>query len=149
SLSRYFPEVVENLLEIPADRFVLDGELVVPLDGQLSFDDLLQRIHPAKSRIDKLAAEHPALYVVFDLLVDADGRYVHEQPLASRRPQLESFYERCARGVSGLALSPCSTDVADALRWFEETGGGLDGIVAKRRDLPYQPGERTGMQKIK
>lgn len=149
SLSRYFPEVIDYLLEAPADRFALDGELVVPLDGQLSFDELLQRIHPAKSRVDKLAAEHPALYVVFDLLVDADGRHVYEQPLAERRPQLEAFLRRRLRGVPGVALSPCSTDVADALRWFEETGGGLDGIVAKRRDLPYQPGERTGMQKIK
>ena len=149
SLSRYFPEVVANLREVRANPFVLDGELVVPLDGQLSFDELLQRIHPAKSRIDKLAAEHPALYVVFDLLVDAEGRHVYEQPLTVRRRQLEALHRRSLRRVPGLALSPCSTDVADALRWFEETGGGLDGIVAKRRDLPYQSGERTGMQKIK
>jgi ATP-dependent DNA ligase len=149
TLSRYFPEVVANLRQVRAARFVLDGELVVPVDGHLSFDDLLQRIHPAESRVTLLAAEHPALYVVFDLLVDPKGRRLLEEPLDERRRQLESFFRSSLRRAPDIALSPSTTDVADAIRWFEETGGGLDGIVAKRRDAVYRAGQRTAMQKIK
>ena len=149
SLTRYFPEVAANLGQVSADRFVLDGELVVPVDGHLSFDDLLQRIHPAKSRVTRLAAEHPALYIVFDLLVDPKGRRLLDLALDERRRQLESLFRASLRRAPDIALSPCSLDVADAIRWFEETGGGLDGIVAKRRDVCYRPGERTAMQKIK
>lgn len=148
-LTRYFPEVAANLRAVPAESFVLDGELVVPVAGQLSFDDLLQRIHPAASRVKKLAAERPALYVVFDLLVDPRGRRWLNEPLAARREALEAFFRAELRRAPGLALSPRSTDVADALRWFEETRGGLDGIIAKRLDAAYRAGERAGMQKIK
>ena len=147
-LERYFPEVVEGLLALPAKRFVLDGELVVPEGKALSFDQLLQRIHPAASRVAKLARESPALYVVFDLLVDADGRGLVDQPLAQRREALEVFVAECA-GQQLLRMSPMTTRKHDAQAWFRSVGAGLDGAVAKRRDLPYQSGERTGMQKYK
>jgi len=148
-LTRYFPEVAANLAKVKAERFVLDGELVVPVEGQLSFDDLLQRIHPAESRVAKLAAERPALYIVFDLLVDPKGKRLLDEPLEVRRGQLESFFRASLRRAPGLALSPRSTEIADALRWFEETGGGLDGIIAKRLDATYAPGKRSSMQKVK
>src|SRR3954447_18641334 len=90
-LARYFPEVVEAVRALKPSRFVLDGEIVLPVDGVLSFDDLLQRIHPAASRIKKLSVERPALYVVFDLLVDDRGTALIEQPLADRRARLEKF----------------------------------------------------------
>ncbi len=148
-LGRYFPEVVSRLLETGSKRFVLDGELVVPVAGRLSFDDLLQRIHPARSRVARLSAERSALYVVFDLLVDARAKRWLDEPFDKRRSRLEAFHQRSLARVDGMALSPSSPDVADAEGWFEQTGGGLDGIMAKRRDLPYRPGERDAMQKIK
>src|SRR5206468_7574385 len=93
-LARYFPEIVEAVRALPAPRAVLDGEIVVLVAGALSFDDLLQRIHPAESRIRKLAQETPALYVVFDLLVDEDGRAIADRPFAERRRLLERFAAR-------------------------------------------------------
>ena len=148
-LARYFPEVVANVAALPAKRFVLDGELVIPLDGELSFDDLLQRIHPAESRIRKLASETPALYVVFDLLVDEQGRSLVERPLEERRAKLEAFARRFFREGGDLRLSPVAPDAPAAKRWLAASGGALDGVVAKRRDMSYRSGERTGMQKIK
>jgi ATP-dependent DNA ligase len=90
-LERYFPELVQAVADLDADRFVLDGEIVVPLGGRLSFNDLLLRIHPAESRVRKLAAERPAMLIVFDLLVDADGESLVELPLAERRRRLQAF----------------------------------------------------------
>jgi ATP-dependent DNA ligase len=148
-LARYFPEVAANLAALSAKRFVLDGELVVPVDGELSFDDLLQRIHPAESRVRKLAAERPALYVVFDLLVDERGRSLAERPLAERRARLEEFTRGFFPKDGGLKLSPVASDASAAREWLAESGGAVDGVVAKRRDLPYKSGERTGMQKVK
>jgi ATP-dependent DNA ligase len=154
-LGRYFPDVIEALRALPAKRFVLDGEIVIPLDGSLSFDELLLRIHPAQSRVTKLAAEHPADLIVFDLLVDARGRSLVQRPLAERRDALEAFMDGVQGGSSGSAsgasvrLSPATTTTATVRRWFRSVGGGLDGVVAKRVDLPYMSGERTGMQKMK
>src|SRR5215207_9707155 len=90
-LARYFPEIVEAVKSLKAERFVLDGEIVVPIDGELSFDELLQRIHPAASRIRKLSEQHPGLYIVFDLLVDERGGALIEHPLGERREKLEAF----------------------------------------------------------
>src|SRR6266850_4566767 len=90
-LSRYFPEIVDALLKLKPKQFVLDGEIVVPVDGRLSFDDLLMRIHPAASRVQKLSKEHPANLIVFDLLVDDRGRSITEAPLAERRKKLDAF----------------------------------------------------------
>lgn len=147
-LTRYFPELVSALAALSAKQFVLDGEIVIPLDGTLSFDSLLMRIHPAASRIKKLSEETPCLFVVFDLLVDERGVPLVKTPLASRRQKLEEFAKKYFQTNELLHLSPATSDVAAARRWFH-AGVGLDGVVAKRRDLSYQSGERTGMQKIK
>jgi ATP-dependent DNA ligase len=128
---------------------VLDGELVVPAGRAFSFDALLQRIHPAASRVRRLAAETPVLFIVFDLLVDADGRALTGKPLSERRHELESFYKKYCRCSPLLRLSPATTRLADAERWLKRGGATLDGIIAKRRDLPYSSGDRSGMQKIK
>jgi ATP-dependent DNA ligase len=91
SLTRYFPDLVEAVGRVKAKRFVLDSEIVVPRDGAFSFDDLLQRIHPAASRVAKLSKETPALLIAFDLLADAEGKSLIEVPLQERRPRFESF----------------------------------------------------------
>jgi ATP-dependent DNA ligase len=148
-LTRYFPEVVAHLRSLPARVFVLDGELVVPVDGRLSFDDLLQRIHPAASRIERLSRERPAVLIVFDLLVDAAGRSLVDRRLRERRRRLETFAAKRLAGRDDVRLSPATLDVAQARAWLDTAGPMLDGIVAKRLDLPYQTGERTGMQKVK
>src|SRR4051812_17307010 len=135
------------LKTIKAATFVLDGELIVPVDGVLSFDDLLQRIHPAESRIRKLAASHPATYVVFDLLVDERGGSLVEQKLGERRAALEKFAAKNLRGVDGIQLSPASRDIADAQEWFSGVGSTWDGVVAKRLDCTYRSGLRDGMVK--
>jgi ATP-dependent DNA ligase len=148
-LSRYFPDLVEMLGRIRAKRFVLDGEIVVPKDGILSFDELLLRIHPAKSRVEKLAAESPATLVVFDLLVDAKGRSLVGTSLAERRETLEAFVSDEVPSSLRVRLSPATTSMTTVKRWFRSIGGGLDGVVAKRLDLPYQSGTRAGMEKMK
>jgi ATP-dependent DNA ligase len=148
-LGRYFPEMVEALLELDAERFVVDGELVIPFGDGLSFDQLLQRIHPAQSRIRKLAEETPARFVVFDLLVDADGGDLSRLPLLARREMLEAFAQRYLDGAPRLELSPATTSERTVEQWRRERGDALDGIIATRRDLPYRAGTRDGMQKIK
>ena len=148
-LDRYFPEIVLALQALDAPRCVLDGELVVPEGDVLSFDQLLMRIHPAASRVQKLSSEHPALYVVFDLLVDERGKSLVDAPLAQRRIALERFAAREFNRVPSFRLSPVVRSRNEANAWFEVLGSGLDGVVAKRVDLPYQSGERTGMQKYK
>ncbi len=148
-LARYFPELVEAALELKATKFVLDGEIVVPVDGRLSFDELLQRIHPAESRIRKLAAEHPAMLIVFDILVDERGKRLTEQVLANRRKQLEQFARRYLARNRQIRLSSVTKDYRKAAAWLRSAGINVDGVVAKRCDLAYQSGERTGMQKIK
>jgi ATP-dependent DNA ligase len=148
-LTRYFPEVVEAARALKPARFVLDGELVIPVEGRISFDDLLMRIHPAASRVKKLAAETPARMIVFDLLVDAKGKPLVDLPLAERRGKLEEFAAAALRGQGLFALSPTTTDFKTARRWLENPKVGLDGVMAKRTDLPYRTGERDGMQKVK
>lgn len=148
-LERYFPEIIEAIAALDARRCVLDGELVVPEGQGLSFDQLLMRIHPAASRVNKLARESPALYIVFDLLVDEHGRSLVDQPLASRREALERFAREVLTGHRAFHLSPVTRSRADVDAWFAGLGSGLDGAIAKRVDLPYQSGERTGMQKYK
>jgi ATP-dependent DNA ligase len=147
-LTRYFPELVAALLELKAHRFVLDGEIVIPVDGGLSFDHLLMRIHPAASRIEKLSRETPAVLIVFDLLVDDQGKSLVKLPLEQRRKQLDRFSKKYFPRNTTIRLSPVTRDLSVARKWFR-LGVALDGVVAKRRDLPYQSGNRTGMQKIK
>ncbi|CAN5917194.1 ATP-dependent DNA ligase [soil metagenome] len=148
-LSRYFPELVETIRAISATRFVIDGEIVIPHEGSLSFDDLLMRIHPAASRVKKLAAEHPATLIVFDLLVDAKGDTLVELPFAARREALEAFVEAYVPAEVAVHLSPATSDMQTVTEWFRSVGGGLDGVIAKQRDLPYQTGTRHGMKKMK
>jgi ATP-dependent DNA ligase len=147
-LTRYFPELAANLLALKAKQFGLDGEIVIPEDGKLSFDALLMRIHPAASRIKKLSEETPATFIVFDLLVDERGDSLVEFPLQERREKLEAFATKYFPSSESIRLSPVTEDLAVAKKWFH-MGVALDGVVAKRRDLPYQSGQRTGMQKIK
>jgi ATP-dependent DNA ligase len=147
-LTRYFPEVVDAVRKIRATSFVLDGEIVVPIDAVFSFDALLQRIHPAASRVQKLAVETPALLILFDLLVDGDGTSLIGELLPQRRTRLEQF-ARKHLDAGRIRLSPFTTELAQARRWLEGAGGTLDGIIAKRRDLAYRSGDRSGMQKIK
>jgi ATP-dependent DNA ligase len=130
-------------------KFVLDGEIVIPVGGRLSFDDLLLRVHPAASRVRQLAADHPAMFVVFDLLASERGKSLLALPLAQRREKLEKFAARFFGTSPELRLSPATARLAQAKKWFQAAGGNLDGVIAKRLDLPYQSGNREGMQKIK
>jgi ATP-dependent DNA ligase len=148
-LTRYFPEIVEAARKLKAKSFVLDGEIVVPAGSAFSFDDLLQRIHPAASRIIRLAGETPALLVVFDLLAGADGAALTELSLAERRQKLEQFARKYFGADGKIRLSPATNELAEAKIWLRRVGATLDGIIAKRRDFPYRSGDRTGMQKIK
>jgi ATP-dependent DNA ligase len=134
-LTRYFPE-----LRFTPGRHVLDGELVIRDDeGQLEFDALQERIHPAASRIELLSKEIPAAYVAFDLLAEDDEALL-ETPFGERRARLEALAER-----TGTELSVLSPDPAQAERWLRRT----EGAMAKQLDAPYLPGKRRGMAKIK
>jgi ATP-dependent DNA ligase len=138
-MNRYFPEVVEQLREARPERAVIDGELIVVVDGIQEFDLLSQRIHPAASRVERLASETPAAFAAFDLLAEG-GEALLELPYEERR-------ERLAEAVtSPVQLSPVTDDREAAGQWL---GGKSEGVVAKDADAPYRPGERTGMLKIK
>jgi len=147
-LTRYFPEIVAALRAVRANKFVLDGELILPVNGRLSFDDLLQRIHPAASRVVMLSKKHPAQLVIFDLLVDDKGSSLVSHVLADRRKALETFHARFLSDNPSIELSGTTRSADAALNWLRTTRGHLDGIVAKRLDQPYLPGERA-MLKIK
>ena len=147
-LGRYFPEIAAALLRCSAERLVLDGEIVVPVRGELSFDALLDRMHPGVARVAEQARQSPAAFIVFDLLVDSTGEDLTRRPLLERRARLETLFARGLGGIAALQLSPCTTDRDIAQEWLDGQVG-TDGVVAKRRDCPYASGERTGMQKIK
>ncbi|HEX2208307.1 MAG TPA: ATP-dependent DNA ligase [Longimicrobium sp.] len=146
-LGRYFPDVVDALASLNARRFVLDGEIVVPVGDTLSFEELQLRLHPAASRVQKLAAAHPAILVAFDLLLGARGGPLIDRLLSVRREKLEAFAGQFFD--ERVRLSPATTDEKRARGWLERGERGLDGVMAKRLDLPYQSGERTGMVKVK
>ncbi len=169
-LGRYFPEIVAALRAFSASKFVLDGEIVIRSGAGLDFDALLQRIHPAASRIQRLSLETPATYMVFDLLFDAKAKPLTAKPLSARRTALQEFArqhltERAAstkltarksktknssHAATRILLSPASSDFATAEKWMREgSTHGWDGMVAKRLDCEYASGERTGMVKIK
>ena len=147
-LGRYFPELVDALRSLAQPRFVLDGEIVIFVDGALAFDDLLQRIHPAESRIRKLARETPVTFLVFDLLVDDAGRDLTTLPLAERRARLQAFLGD-PDADQRIRVSPATDDRDVAAGWLRDLAGGLDGVVAKRGDVAYRSGERTAMSKVK
>jgi ATP-dependent DNA ligase len=148
-LERYFPELVGELLALGARKFVLDGEIVVEREGRVAFDHLLMRIHPAASRIARLAREEPSALKVFDLLVDERGIRRTGEMLSERRPRLERFARRFFRRGKSIALSRSTRSRATATRWLAGSGIETDGVVAKRLDLPYQSGNRHGMVKVK
>ena len=144
-LGRYFPDVVEMVGRLKERRFLLDGELIIPVGDALDFEALQLRLHPAESRVRKLAAEHPAELMLFDLL-DVGGNDLTAEPLSARRSALEKFFAK--NETAGLHLSPVTHDRRDAVRWLERSGGALDGVIAKRTDLEYRSGERA-MIKVK
>ncbi len=148
-LARYFPEIVAALLRLAAKKFVLDGEVIVTQERTLNFDALLQRIHPAESRIRKLAMETPAKLVVFDLLVDDRGRDLTGQVLDQRRAALEQFANSYFARQDRIRLSPRTREFETAKAWFKRMAGPLDGVIAKRVDRTYASGERNSMLKIK
>ena len=148
-LARYFPDIVAALAKLRAQNFVIDGELAIPVDGALSFAELQLRLHPAASRVQKLAAAHPAILIVFDLLGDETGASLLSIPLRARREKLERFAAKYFSGQNSIRLSPATTSLATARRWFDKVGGDLDGVIAKQLDTPYASGERTAMVKVK
>ena len=140
-LLRYFPELAA-LGELLPPHSALDGEIVIERKGALDFDAMQMRLHPAESRVRKLAAEIPARYVAFDILL-WNGKALHELPLEKRRKELE-------RRAKGFTLSPTTRDREQAQRWVERLeAAGLDGVIAKRLELPYLPGSRDGVVKVK
>jgi ATP-dependent DNA ligase len=146
TLTRYFPDMAAVLREIPLRRFVLDGELAIPIGDALSFDALQLRLHPAESRVRKLAAETPAIFVLFDILLTPDNKSLIPSPLRERRAVLEELFPRL--GAQKLRLSPYTRELGEARKWLKRAGGSLDGVIAKRIDEPYRPGMRA-MLKVK
>jgi ATP-dependent DNA ligase len=146
-LARYFPEVVDAFRSLEQKQFVVDSEIVVPIEGKPSFDHLLQRIHPAEKRVRMLAETTPAHCYVFDLLV-LKSKNLTTLPIEERREVLNDFFESVKS--NSIHLSPATTDRKIALGWFEQFGElGLDGIMAKRLGEPYHSGDRDGMVKVK
>jgi len=140
-LLRYFPELRPLGDRLPPHS-ALDGEIVIAREGKLDFDAMQTRLHPAESRVRKLAGEIPATYVAFDLLL-WDGKPVHERPVEERRAELE-------RVASGFSLSPVADDVEKGREWLRTLqAAGFDGVVAKRLGLPYLPGSRDAVVKVK
>jgi ATP-dependent DNA ligase len=140
-LLRYFPELRE-VGELLPPHSALDGEIVIARDGKLDFDAMQTRLHPAESRVRKLSGEIPATFVAFDLLL-WKGKPVHEQPIEKRRAQLEKV-------ANGIALSPVSEDIEQGHDWLETLqAAGFDGVIAKKLGLPYLPGSRDGVVKVK
>jgi len=147
-LQRYFPEMVDAFLGVGARRFVLDGELIVRSGRRVSFDHLLLRIHPAASRIRTLSETHPAEIRLFDLLVDERAMLRIAEPMRERRQRLDRFATRWFDDAR-LKLSPSTRSFATASRWLARRDGDTDGVIAKRRDVPYLSGSRDGMVKVK
>jgi ATP-dependent DNA ligase len=147
TLTRYFPEIVDALKAANAHAFVTDGELMIVTGATADFDALLQRIHPAESRVRRLATETPASYVLFDLLAEGGDAY-YEQPLRARRKRLEGFVKRNFEQSDTIRLSPATDDPELAQQWLDGSLARLDGVIAKR-DVPYAFGSRDAVAKIK
>jgi ATP-dependent DNA ligase len=147
-LGRYFPEIVSHLASLTSTGFVLDGELVIELDRRWSFEALQLRLHPAESRIRKLSAQSPARLMAFDILASRNGAPMLREPLVRRRRALEELIGGLGPSPF-LALSPATGELRRARRWLRGAGrGATDGVIAKRLDEPYRPGERS-MVKVK
>ncbi|MDQ2690061.1 MAG: ATP-dependent DNA ligase [Chloroflexota bacterium] len=142
--ARYFPDVVAAVASLSHERFVIDGEIVIIRDGRFDFEQLMLRTHPAASRVASLSASMPATFIAFDLLAQ-DGEGLMESPFAERRARLERLVPSDAR----ITLTPATHDPEVAVGWLRRyPGGGVDGVVAKDRTAPYEPGRRT-MIKVK
>lgn len=141
-LGRYFPEMVEAVRALPADDFTLDGELVIAQGDALSFDALQMRLHPAESRIRKLARETPALFILFDLLRDESAGDLTGETLAARREALEAFFKRIPNS-GRFRLSPMTRNAGEARKWLARAAASLDGVIAKPLDGIYRSGERA------
>jgi ATP-dependent DNA ligase len=146
SLARFFPEVLDNLRRLRVPAFVLDGELTIARQGVLSFDALQARLHPAESRIRRLSLETPATFVAFDCLLARRGKPLLRAPFHERRAALETFFARGNGKARGLALTPFTRSLEVARRWLEGRDRSLDGVIAKRLDLPYLPGVRATLK---
>jgi ATP-dependent DNA ligase len=147
-LTRFFPDIVAMFAALPPRRFVLDGELLIATDNGFSFDALQMRLHPAKSRVDKLSREQPATFVGFDCLLSNRGKSLLGEPFAQRRAALEEFFAKIGDSAA-LTLSPYTSDRRRAQRWLDHPAERhFDGVIAKRIDFSYEPGERA-MLKVK
>ena len=138
-LARFFPEVAAAVAALPVSVFVLDGELIIP---GAEFDALQMRLHPAASRIERLSREIPARFIAFDLLAESRKESLLQTAFVERRRRLEALFGRFGDS-QGVGLAQSTQERAEALHWLKQVGHGLDGIVAKRLDLPYRPGERA------
>jgi ATP-dependent DNA ligase len=147
-LARYFPEITRAAESLKPKCWILDGELAVPMGPSFSFDQLLQRIHPAASRVAKLAKETPAIYIAFDLLMTEKKEVLLTSPLLERRKHLEYFAKNFQHSKT-FFLSPMTLDIERVRAWLKTTGDNLDGIVCKQRDSGYQSGVSTAFQKVK
>jgi ATP-dependent DNA ligase len=143
-LGRYFPELVAGLSELGSERFVLDGEIVIPGPTGLDFDALLARVHPAASRVERLSRETPAELVVFDLIATG-AEDLRERPFRERRLLLANLLDDAPPAIR---LTPATEDAELAADWLALEGGGIDGVMAKAGDLRYRPGARA-MLKVK
>ena len=149
-LGRYFPEIVQALLELDAERFVIDSEIVIEVNGHLDFDALLQRIHPAESRIKKLSRETPAQMLCFDLLVSAEGNDLTGLPLSDRKDYLRKFVGEHLKRNRTIRMPQFSPDIREAQGWLTDLAAfGCDGVMAKLKAEPYHSGDREAMVKIK
>jgi len=149
SLTRYFPEIVAGLQATAAKRFVIDGELFVESGAGFDFDALLQRIHPAHSRVLQLAKQTPAKFALFDMLVDEKNTPWYDRPLSERRAALETFAAQYFAPGMPLVVSPATRDVTIAQKWFAGDVARLDGVIAKRLDAVYDFGRRDAVVKVK
>jgi ATP-dependent DNA ligase len=149
SLTRYFPDIVHALKSIKAPRFVIDGELCISIDGNLSFERLLERMNPSSKRVMELAQKHPAVFLIFDILVSDDREPLVNLCLRDRRARLEVFADTFLSSSTRIQLSPATTDRQVAQGWFDLVGQSLEGVIAKRLDRPYDSGGRGSVVKVK
>jgi ATP-dependent DNA ligase len=147
-LERYFPDIVSVLGKLAAEKFVIDGELLVKGESGYSFSDLQMRLHPAASRVNMLAREQPATLVIFDILETDQDMTIMSAPFSARRLVLERFWKKYCSHIDAIKLSPQTNSLTEAMKWLDSTGWYIDGIVAKHASDGYVPGERV-MQKYK
>jgi ATP-dependent DNA ligase len=147
SLDRFFPDVVRVIAALPAKKLVLDGELLIAVDRAFSFDALQMRLHPSATRVAKLSGEHPATFVAFDCLISETGRSLLDVPFDERHRALEQLFARTGESEA-FSRTPFTRDLKKAERWLRGAQVQTDGVIAKRLDIAYQPGERA-MLKVK